>query len=131
MPAIIVVPGSAFSSRSIPALLARCDVYEFATETLFQRGATLVTLPSTANLYDGGRYPDLVAFLNGYGSQLGQSMSEALNADWTAGGGVPAPAAMERSTQQAQCACCAVSAAKLFSKGRRRIPAACHTIALQ
>ncbi|MDI9411577.1 MAG: hypothetical protein QM519_08600, partial [Bacteroidia bacterium] len=90
MPAIIVVPGSAFSSRSIPALLARCDVYEFATETLFQRGATLVTLPSTANLYDGGRYPDLVSFLNGYGSQLGQSMSEALNADWVSGGGVPA-----------------------------------------
>ena len=90
MPAIIVVPGSAFSSRSIPALLARCDVYEFATETLFQRGATLVTLPSTANLYDGGRYPDLVAFITGYGSQLGQSMSEALNADWTAGGGAPA-----------------------------------------
>lgn len=90
MPAIVVVPGSAFSSRSIPALLARCDVYEFATETLFQRGATLVTLPSTANLYDGGRYPDLVSFLNGYGSQLGQSMSEALNADWVSGGGVPA-----------------------------------------
>ena len=90
MPAIVVVPGSAFSSRSIPALLARCDVYEFATETLFQRGATLVTLPSTANLYDGGRYPDLVAFLNGYGSQLGQSLGEALTFDWLAGGGVPA-----------------------------------------
>jgi len=90
MPAIVVVPGSAFSSRSIPALLARCDVYEFASETLFQRGATNVTLPATSGLYDGGRYPDLVAFLNGYGSQLGQSMTEALNADWTAGGGVPA-----------------------------------------
>ena len=60
MPAIIVVPGSAFSSRNIPALLARCDVYQFAGQTLFQRGATLVTMPSTANLYDGGRYPDLV-----------------------------------------------------------------------
>ena len=90
MPAIIVVPGSAFSSRSIPALLARCDVYEFASETVFLRGATNVTIPSTANLYAGGRYPDLVSFLNGYGSQLYQSMSEALNLDWTAGGGVPA-----------------------------------------
>jgi hypothetical protein len=90
MPAIIIVPGSAFSSRSIPALLARCDVYEFAGETVFQRGAGVVTMPATSGMYDGGRYPDLVAFLNGYGSQLGQSMSEALNADWTANGGVPA-----------------------------------------
>jgi hypothetical protein len=90
MPAIIIVPGSAFSSRSIPALLARCDVYEFAGETVFQRGAGVVTMPTTSGMYDGGRYPDLVAFLNGYGSQLGQSMSEALNADWTANGGVPA-----------------------------------------
>ncbi len=90
MPAIIVVPGSTYSSRSIPALLARCDVYQFASETLFQRGATLVTMPAVANLYDGGRYPDLVSFLNGYGSQLGQSLGEALTSDWAAGGGVPA-----------------------------------------
>ena len=90
MPAIIIVPGSAFSSRTIPALLARCDVYEFAGETVFQRGAGVVTMPATSGMYDGGRYPDLVAFLNGYGSQLGQSMTEALNADWTANGGVPA-----------------------------------------
>jgi hypothetical protein len=90
MPAIVVVPGSSFSSRSIPALLARCDVMQFAGETLFQRGATPVTMPSAANLYDGGRYPDLVAFLTGYGSQLGQSVGEALTFDWLAGGGVPA-----------------------------------------
>jgi len=87
---VIVLPGSATSARSIPALLARCDVYEFAGETVFTRGAGNVTIPATTTLYDGGRYPDLLAFLNGYGSQLGQSMSEALNADWTAGGGVPA-----------------------------------------
>ena len=87
---VIVLPGSATSARSIPALLARCDVYEFAGSTVFTRGAGNVTIPATTTLYDGGRYPDLLAFLNGYGSQLGQSMSEALNADWTAGGGVPA-----------------------------------------
>jgi len=87
---VIVLPGSATSARSIPALLARCDVYEFAGSTVLTRGANNVTIPATTTLYDGGRYPDLLAFLNGYGSQLGQSMSEALNADWTAGGGVPA-----------------------------------------
>ena len=87
---VIVLPGSATSARSIPALLARCDVYEFAGETVFTRGAGNVTIPATAYLYDGGRYPDLLAFLHGYGSQLYQSMSEALNFNWTAGGGVPA-----------------------------------------
>lgn len=87
---VIVLPGSATSARSIPALLARCDVYEFAGETVFTRGAGNVTIPATTTLYDGGRYPDLLSFLNGYGSQLGQSMSEALNASWSSGGGVPA-----------------------------------------
>jgi len=87
---VIVLPGSATSARSIPALLARCDVYEFAGSTVFTRGATNVTIPATTTLYDGGRYPDLLSFLNGYGSQLYQSMSEALNFSWSGGGGVPA-----------------------------------------
>ena len=86
MPAI-VLPGSATSARSIPALLARCDVYEFAGQTVFTRGAANITVGALSTLYDGGRYPDLLSWLNGYGSQLGQSATELLRSEWLASAG--------------------------------------------
>lgn len=70
-----------------PSLMRACDVAVLAGQTMFQRGGSLVNLGSTTGLHDGGRYPDVLAFLHGYGSQPGNSIAEQLASQWTSGGG--------------------------------------------
>jgi hypothetical protein len=74
---------------TVPNLLRACDVLDLAGETVFYRGANPVALGTTSGLHDGGRYPDVLAFLHGYASQPGNSVAEQLSASWSsAGGGV-------------------------------------------
>jgi hypothetical protein len=70
-----------------PALLAGCDVAALAGLIPFTRGATNITLPAAASMYDGGRYPDVVAWLTGYGSQAGRHLAGDIITAWAAAGG--------------------------------------------
>ena len=71
--------------RPLPALLGEFDAAPH-TGHVFTRwdngGTTDSSIPGTA-----GRYWDLIAFLNGYGSRAGQSMADLANVTW--GGGEP------------------------------------------
>ncbi|BAQ84332.1 hypothetical protein [uncultured Mediterranean phage uvMED] len=66
--------------RPLPALLGEFDASPYAGE-VFNRTEngvfTVSSIPSTA-----GRYWDLIAFLNGYGSRNGQTMEDLAAATW-------------------------------------------------
>ena len=68
---------------TIQSLMRACDVVALASQVAFYRGANPVSLGATTGLHDGGRYPDVLAFLHGYGSQAGQSITEQLVALWS------------------------------------------------
>ena len=72
---------------TIQSLMRACDVVALASQVAFYRGTNPVTLGATTGLHDGGRYPDALAFLHGYGSQTGQSIAEQLAALWASAGG--------------------------------------------
>ena len=72
---------------TIQSLMRACDVVALASQVMFYRGTSPVTLGATTGLHDGGRYPDVLAFLHGYGSQAGQSIAEQLVALWASAGG--------------------------------------------
>ena len=69
------------------ALMAACDVSALAGLAVVNRGASVVTLPAAAAMYDGGRYPEVRAWLHGYGSQAGRDMGAEIIAGWAAAGG--------------------------------------------
>ena len=70
-----------------PSLMRACDVAALASQVMFYRGTNPVPLGSTSGLHDGGRLPDVLGFLHGYGSQFGQSIAEQLAALWAGAGG--------------------------------------------
>lgn len=67
--------------RPIPALSAEVDARAWAGVNVFDRGASTVTLSSSASVYD-----DVLALLHGYGSQSTRKLATDLAAAWTGGG---------------------------------------------
>lgn len=69
--------------RPIAALSAEVDATEWAGTEVFARGASAVTLPAGATVYD-----DVLALLHGYGSQTPRKLATDLAAAWTGSGTV-------------------------------------------
>ena len=84
-----LVLGSQPQAKKYPALLRGVDVAELLGEPIFQRGGIDVIVTPAAQTFAGGRFPDVLGWLNGYGSQTGRSMTEELRSSWVAAGGSP------------------------------------------
>ena len=82
-----LVLGSQPAAKKYPALLRGVDVAELLGEPIFQRGGVDVIVTTAAQTFAGGRFPDVLGFLHGYGSQAGRSMTEELRSSWVAAGG--------------------------------------------
>jgi hypothetical protein len=84
-----LVLGSQPAAKKYPALLRGVDVAELLGEPIFQRGGVDVIVTPAAQTFSGGRFPDVLGFLHGYGSQTGRSMTEELRSSWVTAGGSP------------------------------------------
>jgi len=84
-----LVLGSQPQAKKYPALLRGVDVAELLGEPIFQRGGIDVIVTPAAQTFAGGRFPDVLGWLNGYGSQTGRSMTEELRSSWVTAGGSP------------------------------------------
>jgi len=82
-----LVLGSQPAAKKYPALLRGVDVAELLGEPIFQRGGVDVIVTPAAQTFAGGRFPDVLGFLHGYGSQIGRSMTEELRSSWVTAGG--------------------------------------------